>query len=63
MSGSVVNAYDNSPCRICGEDVNVVTVRGSQTFGQARPDTVWRRICTNPECDSNRGGMAINQSI
>jgi len=61
--GSLVTQYDDSPCKMCGSDVTVFEVKGPQTLGQSQPDRLWRRICRNDECDSNRGGMSLADKV
>ncbi len=47
---------DNRPCDICGSDVRLTQHR-TATYEKS-DDTVDERICTNPDCDSNRGGRS-----
>jgi hypothetical protein len=48
--------FDNKPCRVCGSDVDLRAHRASTRRSEPDPDgTVDERVCTNPECETNRG--------
>lgn len=47
------------PCRICGAPVRIRHERGEMSAADASPPIVERRVCTDPQCDSNTGQMSI----
>lgn len=59
---SVVNEYDDSPCNMCGSPVTLQEFEGARSVGQSIPDRMWRRRCTNDECES-KGGMSLADKI
>jgi len=45
--------FDNKPCAQCGAEVDLSAARSVE--GTSEPDgTIDKRICTNPECPTNR---------
>jgi hypothetical protein len=47
--------FDNKPCSVCGSDVELRAHDASEVRPGKNPDgTVDLRICTNPDCPTNR---------
>jgi hypothetical protein len=60
-------SYDDegpAPCNICGSPVREHLVQErSRGFGDRGKSYFTKRICQNPECDSNRGDMSLADSV
>lgn len=46
-------------CRICGGYVHERTVFGQMSLADVTPPVETKRICQNPQCNSNTGQMSI----
>lgn len=51
--------FDNDPCQVCGADIELRAHDGSQVRSGTNPDgTVDLRVCTDPECPTNKSDDA-----
>ncbi|WP_205475062.1 hypothetical protein [Nocardioides sp. SYSU D00038] len=50
--------FDNRPCEQCGAEVEL---KPHETLEVNEPDsTIDERVCTNPDCETNRAGRAAD---
>lgn len=62
--GTITMEYDATPCRVCGADVVVTREELPELTSSMRArEFGWRRVCANPECDTNEVAASATAGV